>query len=122
MAVLIFAVIFLLLMPLAMIICGAWFIKSPPEPDSGIGYRTSRSMSSPAAWIAAHSISGKYWLISGLITLIGTLLGGGYAILSLADSDDAIYNVILIAEGIQLFFLLLVIPITEFRLKKMFHI
>ena len=121
MAVLIFAVIILLLMPLTMIICGAWFIKSPPEMDSGIGYRTSRSMSSPAAWIAAHRICGKYWLIFGIITFIGTLLGGGYAILSLADTDEAIYNVILIAEGVQLFFLLLAIPITESRLKKIFR-
>ena len=112
MAVLIFTVITLLLMPLTMIICGAWFLKSPPEMDSGIGYRTSRSMSSPAAWIAAHRICGKYWLIFGIITLIGTLLCGGYAIFSLADTDEAIYNVILIVEGVQLLFLLLALPIT----------
>lgn len=121
MAGLIFALITLLLLPLTMVICGAWFLKSPPDMDSGIGYRTSRSMSSPQAWVVAHRICGKFWLIFGIITLIGTLLGGGYAIFSLADTDDAIYNVILIAEGVQLFFLLLALPVTEGRLKKLFH-
>lgn len=114
--------VFMLLLPLTMVICGVWFIKSPPEPESGIGYRTRRSMTSADTWLAAHRICGRIWLISGIITLLITLIGCVFAVAAGMNADKGFYNFVLIEEAVQLALLLGAIPVTESRLKKLFHI
>ena len=61
-----FAVIMLsalnLILPLTMVICGGWFLSSPPDMNDIVGYRTKRSMASPKCWAAAHRICGSLWL------------------------------------------------------------
>lgn len=118
----IFTSFFMLLLPLTMVICGVWFIKSPPEPDSGIGYRTRRSMASADTWLAAHRICGRIWLISGIITLVIAILGGIFMAVTGMEADGRLYNVLLIEEAVQLALMLGAIPMTESRLKKTFHI
>ncbi|MGN0637579.1 MAG: SdpI family protein [Huintestinicola sp.] len=118
----IFTSLFMLLLPLTMVICGGCFLRSPPEPESGIGYRTRRSMTSAETWLAAHRICGRLWLISGIVTLIIALIGGVFAVVTGMEADGRLYNVMLIEEAVQLALLLGAIPVTESRLKKMFHI
>ena len=112
----------LLLLPLTMVICGAWFIKSPPEMSSGIGYRTGRSMISADTWIAAHRICGKLWLAAGVITLVLAILGGVFMAVAGLETDKQLFNFILIEETVQLAFLLGALPLTERKLKKLFNI
>ncbi len=116
------AALSLILVPLTMVICGGWFIKSPPDPESGIGYRTRRSLYSADTWIAAHRICGRIWLFAGIVSLITAVLGGVFMAVKGLETDDGLYNVILIEEAVQLALLLGAIPVTESRLKKMFHI
>ncbi len=57
-----------LLVPLAMVIFGAIFMKNPPEEvNDYYGYRTPRSTATPEAWDAAHRYFGRLWLIVGAI-------------------------------------------------------
>ena len=118
----IFTSLFMLLLPLTMVICGTWFIKSPPEPESGIGYKTRRSMTSAETWLAAHRICGRYWLIAGIVTLIITLIGGILMAVTGLEANGRLYNILLIEEAVQLALMLGAIPVTESRLKKIFHI
>lgn len=113
--------LFMLLLPLTMVICGGWFIKSPPEPESGIGYRTRRSLTSAETWLAAHRICGRIWLISGIVTLVIAVIGGVFAVVTGMETNKGLYNFILIEEAVQLALMLGAIPVTESRLKKMFH-
>ncbi|MGN1100758.1 MAG: SdpI family protein [Huintestinicola sp.] len=119
---LIFSVLSLLTVPLTMVICGTWFIKSPPEPESGIGYRTRRSMTSAETRLAAHRICGRIWLTAGIVTPVIAVLGGVFAAVKGLEADGRLYDLILIEEAVQLALLLGAIPLTESRLKKIFHI
>lgn len=55
--------------PVTMIVLGLLMIKRTPTAESGLGYRTRLSLASEKAWLAAHSILGKIWLVSGIFTL-----------------------------------------------------
>ncbi|MGN0637578.1 MAG: SdpI family protein [Huintestinicola sp.] len=55
--------------PVTMIVLGLLMIKRTPAAESGLGYRTRRSLSSERAWLAAHYTLGGFWLVSGIFTL-----------------------------------------------------
>ena len=59
-----------LLIPVTMIVFGWKFLKKPPkEINPAFGYRTAMSMKNKDTWDYAHKVSGKIWLISGLVLL-----------------------------------------------------
>lgn len=65
-----FMLIMVLLTPLAMVILGKNFEKSPPkEINSSFGYRTRRSMQNQETWDFAHQEIGKLWFKLGVSTL-----------------------------------------------------
>jgi hypothetical protein len=59
-----------LLIPLIMLIFGLrwWRFRIPPYGGSS-GYRTRRSLASPAAWDFAHGYFGRLWAILGAALL-----------------------------------------------------
>lgn len=66
----IFMFIMDMMLPLIMIICGKWFLKSAPkEINMVIGYRTSMSMKNKDTWDFAHKYSGKLWYRCGSVML-----------------------------------------------------
>lgn len=66
----IFMFIMDMMLPLIMIICGKWFLKSAPkEINTVFGYRTSRSMKNKDTWDFAHKYCGKLWYKWGVVML-----------------------------------------------------
>lgn len=120
-----FAVIMLsalnLILPLTMVICGGWFLNSPPDMNDIVGYRTRRSMASPKCWAAAHRICGKLWLVFGMITGIIAVICGIFSAVKIKEANDGFYFFILGEDVFQLAFMLGAIALTEARLKKNFH-
>lgn len=63
------------LIPATMIGFGRYFMKTAPKNINIIfGYRTSRSMKNDKTWIFAHKYCGKIWFISGIITLVVSII------------------------------------------------
>lgn len=120
-----FAVIMLsalnMILPLTMVICGGWFLSSPPDMNDIVGYRTRRSMASPRCWAAAHRICGSLWLGFGIFTGIFSVISGIFSAIKVNDADNGFYFFILGEEAFQLAFMLGAIALTEARLKKIFH-
>lgn len=120
-----FAVIMLsalnLILPLTMVICGGWFLSSPPDMNGIVGYRTKRSIASPRCWAAAHRICGSLWLGFGIFTGIFAVISGIFSAIKVNDADNGFYFFILGEEAFQLAFMLGAIALTEARLKKIFH-
>lgn len=104
--------------PITMIIMGLHFIKHTPKLESGLGYRTRLSLSSERAWLAAHSICGKFWLVSGIITLMAavavTACLGASGVISDIDTDKYIYT----QWAIQYALCAGALPVTENALAK----
>lgn len=98
-----------LILPLTMVICGGWFLSSPPDMNDIVGYRTKRSMASPRCWAAAHRICGSLWLGFGIFSAV-----------KVKEPDNGFYFFILGEEAFQLAFMLGAIALTEARLKKLF--
>jgi uncharacterized membrane protein len=113
---LIFTLIITAIMSLTMIGFGYLFIKSPPdEINSVIGYRTSMSLKNLDTWTFAHKYSGKVWLRSGIINAILS------SVFIFALQNLKNYNqLMLVLFYIQIAVLLLVIPLTEIALRKVF--
>ena len=113
-----FMLVMILLIPLAMIIFGAIYIKHPPrEINSLFGYRTTRSMSSREAWEFAHHLFGKLWLICGIISMPVFIL----PMLFLFEADTSLISTV--GAAITLVELLpMIIPVffVESALKKNF--
>lgn len=111
-----FALIMTAIMSLTMIGFGCLFIKSPPDKiNSVIGYRTSMSSKNMDTWTFSHKYSGKVWLRSGIITaMISSVF-----IFALQNLKN--YNqLMLVLFYIQIAVLLVVIPLTEIALRKVF--
>lgn len=113
---LIFSLIMTIIMSLTMIGFGFLFIKRPPkEINSVIGYRTPMSTKNKNTWDFAHNYSGKVWIRSGIITAIIS------SVFVFALQNLKNYNqLMLILFYIQIAVLLLVIPLTEIALRKVF--
>lgn len=64
-----------LLIPLAMIGFGSYFIKRAPKKINMVfGYRTPRSMKNQDTWKFAHGYCGKLWRVTGCILLVVSVI------------------------------------------------
>ncbi|MBP0956827.1 MAG: SdpI family protein [Oscillospiraceae bacterium] len=105
--------------PVTMIVLGLLLIKRTPTAESGLGYRTRRSLSSERAWLAAHYALGGFWLVSGIFTLaaaavITACLGSsGFAF------DNSADKYIYVQWAVQYALCAGAFPVTELCLGKM---
>jgi uncharacterized membrane protein len=53
------------------------------RPNWFVGIRTPWSLSSDEAWRLTHRVSGRAWVIAGLISLAGALVGGLVAVVTM---------------------------------------
>lgn len=75
-----------LLIPLAMLLVGRRFCKSPPSRVNGLyGYRTPRSMKNQDTWAFAHRRCGRLWMRLGGVLLPATALA---SLVSLVRPDS----------------------------------
>lgn len=104
--------------PLMMMGFGWSFAHRPPGEVNGFfGYRTKRSMASPAAWNFAHRYFGRLWFFIGLFTLIGSVA----AMLPAMGRSDSVVGIWGAAvEVLQCVLLLVPIIPTEKALKRRF--
>ena len=107
-----------LLIPLTMIGFGRLFIKRAPGEVNGVfGYRTFMSMKNKDTWEFAHKYFGKLWYVSGLITLVITVIA---LIPVIGATKNTIGLVGGIVCGIQMIPLIVTIIPTEIALNKEF--
>jgi uncharacterized membrane protein len=108
-----------LLIPLAMIGFGSYFMKKAPKKINWIfGYRTPRSMKNKETWEFAHRYAGRIWFKTGWAVLLIAMA----AMLMLLGQDKETLGLIgAIMSLLQCVPLLAVIPITERALKKRFE-
>ena len=110
--------IMVLLIPLIMIIFGAIYMKRPPKNiNFFVGYRTSRSTSSPEAWEFAHRIFGKAWFILGLSLLLPFGLSMLFVLNKSETEISTLGTVLTFLEFIPMIFPIFIV---EKKLKKNF--
>lgn len=108
-----------LLMPLIMLIGGYFMYKKTPKEINGIiGYRTSMSKKNEDTWKFAHEYCGRLWIKWGALLLIPSIL---VQIPFMRASENAIGNMTLLLEGVQLVALLGSIVFVEKELKRTFN-
>ncbi|MDE6740663.1 MAG: SdpI family protein [Lachnospiraceae bacterium] len=70
-----FMLVFDLLIPFIMILCGRMMWKHPPKSINGIvGYRTRRSMLNSNTWQYAQEYCGRLWWKVGWVMLLPSVL------------------------------------------------
>lgn len=107
-----------LLIPLTMIGFGRYFLKSAPkEINSIFGYRTTMSMKNKDTWIFAHHYCGKLWYVSGIISLIITVIA---LVPVMRETEDTIGTVGGVLCGMQMIPLIGSIIPTERALRRTF--
>lgn len=107
-----------LLIPLIMLLGGYLMYKKPPkEINSVVGYRTKMSKKNKDTWEFAHNYCGRLWLKIGIVLFILTFI---VQIPFVHSSDNAIGNMTLIVETVQIVVLLGSIIPVEQALKKTF--
>lgn len=100
-----------------MLFFGWVFIKHPPKNINGVyGYRTPRSMQNEDTWMFAHKSAGTTWVKLGVF---GTLIS--MPMIFLFDFLNVLETYAIYLFYMQMILLFLVIPITEYRLKKEFN-
>lgn len=98
-------------MPIIMLFLGFIFFKYPPDViNSGYGYRTKLSMSSPEAWMFAQRHMGHTWLRVGTVMLLATVL----ALLLFGATE----TVLVVLSVIQLATMIISVYFTHLALKK----
>ncbi|MGN1107377.1 MAG: SdpI family protein [Huintestinicola sp.] len=105
--------------PIALIALGLRFIMHTPTLESGIGYRTRLSISSEKAWLAAHSICGKIWLVSGIFTLAAAAVITACLGSSGIAFDNSADKYIYVQWAVQYALCAGAFPVTELALRKM---
>ncbi len=107
-----------LLIPLTMIGFGRYFLKSAPKEINAIfGYRTTMSMKNKDTWIFAHHYCGNLWYVSGIISLIITVIA---LIPVMRETENTIGTVGGVICGMQMIpFIGSIIP-TERALRRTF--
>ena len=107
-----------LLIPLIMLVCGYFMYKKPPkEINSVVGYRTKMSKKNKDTWEFAHNYCGRLWLKLGIALVIPSVI---VQIPFVHSNDNAIGNMTLIVETVQLVILLCSIIPVEQALKRTF--
>lgn len=105
--------LFTLVVPVIMIISGAYFSKrSPKEINMLFGYRTALSMKNRDTWETAHRLIGRYWLVLGLAMLPVCIVPA-----LIAPENDILMTVIMF---ITLIPMLLGLVLTETKLRRIF--
>lgn len=114
----IFMLCMVILVPLLMIIFGAYFKnKSPKEINYIFGYRTTMSMKNNDTWQFAHSLIGKIWIYFGIALLIISVI----PMLFILHSDESTVGIIgVILSFIDTGIMILTIIPVERALKKNF--
>ncbi len=101
-----------------MLLGGYLMYKKPPkEINSVVGYRTKMSKKNKDTWEFAHNYCGRLWLKIGIVLFILTFI---VQIPFVHSSDNAIGNMTLIVETVQIVVLLGSIIPVEQALKKTF--
>jgi uncharacterized membrane protein len=113
----IFAIIMTVFLSITMFGCGYLFVKHPPKTINDIyGYRTTMSKKNQDTWYFAHHYAGKVWMISGIINAAVALI----LIFSLRNTAHFTNIFMPIIIYVQIVILFLVLPITEWKLHKVF--
>ena len=100
-----------------MLFFGWIFIKHPPKDSYFIyGYRTPRSTKNQEVWMFAHKTAGQIWLKSGAAGAAVSIL-----LIVLFDRYGSLERFSLYLVYIQLMLLLLVIPLTEWKISRNFN-
>ena len=114
----IFILLMDLLIPLTMIGFGRYFLENAPKEINAIfGYRTTMSIKNRATWIFAHHCCGKIWYVSGIISLIITII---VIVTVMGQTENTIGTVGGIICGVQILLLIGSIIPTEKALKRTF--
>ena len=107
-----------LLIPLIMLLGGYLMYKKPPkEINSVVGYRTKMSKKNKDTWEFAHNYCGRLWSKIGIVLFVLTFI---VQIPFVHSSDNAIGNMTLTVETVQIVVLLGSIIPVEQALKKTF--
>ncbi|MCI9074241.1 MAG: SdpI family protein [Dorea sp.] len=107
-----------LICPLSMIGFGKLFMNSVPKNiNSVFGYRTRMSSINHDTWEFAHKYSGKILYISGLVSLVPSII---VMIFLFGKSRDVIGNTGAAVEAVQIVLIVSVIFPTEIALRKKF--
>ena len=118
MALGIFMLILLLLMPLFMIGFGRVFMTNAPKDiNTSFGYRTKRSMKNQDTWAFAHKHFGKTWFVCGLVLIPVSLVPMFFV---MGRETDMVRTTGFIILGLQLVLMLGAILPTETALKNNF--
>lgn len=105
------------LLPSCMLLTAFLLYKFPPKSINSLaGYRTTRSMANSEAWKNANEYSTNLFMKLSLLSLLVTVLLG----FTLGSSEENIITVVFISIALIVISLLLIIVLTEKRLKKMF--
>ncbi|GEM_PF-4406467 len=100
-----------LVIPVVLIPLGLVMWRHPPRINSVFGYRTRRSMSSPAMWREAQPFAGRMLMTAGLVGLASAFL----VYLPMGHGPAAI----LVAISVQTLLLLSMVPMTERHLSRL---
>lgn len=107
-----------ILIPLIMLIVGYCMYKNPPKDINAIiGYRTSMSKKNKDTWMFAHNYCGRLWVKLGIASLIPSII---VQIPFMHSSENAIGNMTLILEAVQVVILVGSIMPVEKALKRNF--
>ncbi|MGN0649553.1 MAG: SdpI family protein [Oscillospiraceae bacterium] len=115
----IFIVVALASCPVIMIIIGVMLLTMQTQRGGMIGYRTSKSQKSDAAWVAANSYYGRISIVTNVVSLIATILISVFVILK-SDDETVLTSAILFIAGVQMILIFADIIATEFMLSQKF--
>ena len=113
-----FMLVFDLLIPIIMILCGRMMWKHPPKSINGIvGYRTRRSMINSNTWQYAQEYCGRLWWKIGWVMLLPSVL---LHIPFYGSSENVVGVMGCILCTMQCIALIVPLYVTESALKKNF--
>ena len=114
-----FMLAMVLLLPAVLIICGLfwWVLGRVPRFRGAVGYKTTRSMKTPAAWVFAHKYFGRLAFIIGVALTVG---GVAAMLVFLGRDEDTVSIAGTIVLGAQCVGLVAPIIPTEIALKRNF--
>ncbi len=113
----IFMIIIILIIPITMVGFGNRFMKKPPKKINRIyGYRTYMSMINQQTWEFAHIYCGKLCHKIGRILMLLILS----MFFVLGEDEYIIGNLVIVLLGIQITSLIVIIILTEKKLRQKF--
>lgn len=105
--------------PLLIVVVSIFMLRFPQDRNSGIGYRTGRSVKSDAAWYAAQAYFAKGAIISGVILTVLSAVVLTYFAKQDMSSDEFAVPVI-VTSVVQAAVIIAVIAATEMFLARNF--